>query len=713
MRSRVRVRIGATAIALALAAAIPAGQALAAGTAESQLAAVRTGSAHVLPHQPGQCGAATAANEPKVGGDYGDQEFSSLAQITPGNVHNLAGAWVDHLPGVTNAHQEGTPVAVGGTLYLQTSQGNIFAVNGATGKISWEYKSGFAGNERGVAVASGRVFAAVGGEHVVALNQQTGARIWQTQVGTAGQDTAANGSSTPWTLYFNGLVYVGTENGGGIGMRGHLYALDASNGTLAWKFAGTAGPGQPGHASWKGTSWKLGGGDAWMAPAVDPALGLIYLAVANPEPRVSGAARAGNNLYTNSLVALNATTGKLIWHFQSVHHDLWDYDNTMTPLIASVNYSGGAQTVVIYGSKTGWLYYLNAKTGTPALPVQEMPVPQLASQATASTQPIPAGDPLVPTCPQSTGSTQAIPDFTSGCEFTPYLHQPVLVTPGGTGGANWALMSLDPTTGLLYVPAAESNEAYSDGLPYGQPTFWKPPGEFSTGVLDAVNPQTNKIAWQVATPDLLSDGDGILTTSSGLLFEGSPSGVFSARNASTGAVLLNWQAGAGIATTPITYTVNGVQYVAIFASGNSATNDSLWALKLGGSVPQASAPPPIPARLPVNGVTVAGSAVSDTVVMGRTWNSTTNAPGSTENLASLAAMAPAIMTVPAGTTVTFKNPSGNTKNHCAESFFDPASFKIGPLAPGQSGTFTFTTPGDYFYNDCAGFPWNTGEIVVQ
>ena len=413
-----------------------------------------------------------------------------------------------------------------------------------------------------------------------------------------------------------------------------------------------------------------------MAPAVDPALGLIYLAVANPEPRVSGAARAGNNLYTNSLVALNATTGKLIWHFQSVHHDLWDYDNTMTPLIASVNYSGGAQTVVIYGSKTGWLYYLNAKTGTPALPVQEMPVPQLASQATASTQPIPAGDPLVPTCPQSTGSTQAIPDFTSGCEFTPYLHQPVVVTPGGTGGANWALMSLDPTTGLLYVPAAESNEAYSDGLPYGQPTFWKPPGEFSTGVLDAVNPQT-------------------------------------ARNATTGAVLLNWQTGAGIATTPITYTVNGVQYVAIFASGNSATNDSLWALKLGGSVPQASAPPPIPARLPVNGVTVAGSAVSDTVVMGRTWNSTTNAPGSTENLASLAAMAPAIMTVSAGTTVTFKNPSGNTKNHCAESFFDPASFKIGPLAPGQSGTFTFTTPGDYFYNDCAGFPWNTGEIVVQ
>jgi glucose dehydrogenase len=155
--------------------------------------------------------------------------------------------------------------------------------------VIWDYKSGFTGTERGVAVAAGRIFAALGGEHVVALNQQTGALIWQTQVGTAG-------------------------------MRGHLYALHAADGTAAWAFATTAGPGQPGHSSWKGTSWKLGGGDVWMAPAIDPKLGTIYLAVANPEPRVSGAVRAGRNLYTNSLVALNWKTGKLRWYFQSVHH---------------------------------------------------------------------------------------------------------------------------------------------------------------------------------------------------------------------------------------------------------------------------------------------------------------------------------------------------------------------------------------------------------
>ena len=332
----------------------------------------------------------------------GGQGYSPLKQITPGNVHSLAGAWVDHLEGgAATTAQESTPVAVGGTLYVQTGQGDVFAVNGVTGQVVWEYKSGFPGTERGVAVAGGRVFAALGGEHVVALSQQTGARIWLAQVGTPGQDTAANGSDTPWTRYFRGLVYVGTENGGGAGMRGHLYALHASDGTPAWSFAATAGPGQPGHSSWKGTSWKLGGGDVWMAPAIDPRLGLVYLALANPQPRVAGAARAGRDLYTNSLVALRWSTGKLVWYFQSVHHDLWDYDNTMTPLIARVRYARGAETVVIYGSKTGWLYYLDARTGKPALPVRERRVPQLAAQATSRTQPIPAGQPLVPTCPQT------------------------------------------------------------------------------------------------------------------------------------------------------------------------------------------------------------------------------------------------------------------------------------------------------------------------
>src|ERR1017187_1644202 len=713
MRRIFRIRAVAAAGAVAVVCAIPAAQALASGAARSPLAADRTNLAARLPAQPRECCAATGASVPKVGGDYGDQDYSSLSQLTPRNVHGLAGAWLDHLESSpTQSSQESTPVAVGGNLYLQTGQGDIFAVNGGTGKVIWEYKSGFAGTERGVAVAGGRVFSALGDEHVVALNQRTGALIWQVQVGTPGQDTTANGAQTPWTLYYSGLVLVGTENGGAVGMRGHLYALRASDGAVAWSFAATAGPGQPGNSSWKGNSWLHGGGDAWMAPAIDPQLGLIYLTLANPEPRTRGARRAGNNLYTNSVVALRWNTGKLIWHFQSVHHDLWDYDDEMSPVIADVRYGHRVRKVVIYGSKTAWLYYLNARTGKPAVRVHEEKVPTLAALASSPTQPVPAGDSLMPVCPQRTGPTAAIPDYLSGCEFTPFGREPVIVTPGRGGGANWALMSFDRKTGLLYVAASEVDTAFSNGRPYGQPTFWPPAGELRGGVLDAIDPRTNKIVWQKTTVYGQSNGDGIETTASGLLFEGSKNGLLNARSAATGKVLWTWQTGASIASAPITYFERGSQYVAVLACDGSEPCN-LWALRLGGAVPPANAPAQSPVRVPVTGPVVAGSTVADPVGMGRTWDAATKSPDPTENLASETAMAPPITTVPVGTTVTFVNPTGNVMDHCAESFFDPASFKIGPIAPGSSGEYKFVKPGVYFYNDCAGFPWNTGEIVVH
>jgi PQQ-dependent dehydrogenase (methanol/ethanol family) len=667
----------------------------------------------VVSYQP----AVARASEPS--GQVNPMGYSPLGGITLRNVSQLGGAFLDHLEdGSTAMAQEASPVAVDGRLYVETAQGDVFAIKGATGQIVWEYKSGFPGTERGVAVGDGMVFTALGREHVVALNQATGQLVWRVQVGTPGQDTVANGSATPWTLYENGLVLTGTENGGFAGMRGHLYALNAANGSVAWTFAGTAGPGQPGHKSWGGDSWLLGGGDIWMPPTVDSKLGLLYVTAGNTQPRIDGGERPGRNFYANSVIALNDITGKLVWWFQSVHHDMWDFDDEMTPVVATISYPSGPQTVVIYGSKTGWLYYLNAVTGKPVIPVHNIKVPQLASQATWPYQTISAGDSLVPTCPQKTGPTRAVPDYISGCEFTPYGDQAVITTPGGDGGNNWAAMSLDPKTGLLYVPAVEEDFAFSDSQPYGQPNLWRPEGEFTAGLLDAVNPKDNLIVWQQHVPYGLSNGDGVLSTASGLLFEGSPDGVFSARNAVTGKTVWSWQTGVAIATTPITYKVRGVQYVAVLAGGshaypNLAYGDSLWVFKLGGTVPQASPPAPIPARWPIlDGVTVAGSTVANTVLLGRVWNPVTGKPGGSEDLGSQAAMAPSIMTVSTGTTVTFENPAGNTHAHCAESFFDPASFKIGPLKPGQSGTFTFTKPGTYFYNDCAGFPWNTGEIIV-
>jgi PQQ-dependent dehydrogenase (methanol/ethanol family) len=674
--------------------------------------AARPARTTAVPPQPADCCGPTVANVPKVGGDYGDQDYSNLAQITMGDIRFLRGAWVDHLDNTAVATaQESTPVAVDGNLYIQTGQGDIFAINGATGKILWKFSSGLVGTERGVAVGNvgpqPAVFSALGNENVVALNRTTGHKIWQVQVGTA-QDNTTLGGATEWTLFYHGLVLVGTDNGGGTGLRAHVYALNASDGSVKWSFGATT----PG--TWSGTSWEVGGADSWIAPAVDPQLGLIYVTFGNAKPRGDGIDRVGDDLYANSIVALNWSTGKLAWFFQGVHHDLWDLDDVMFPLIADVRYGGTVRKVVVYGSKSDHLYYLDAKTGKPVLPVKEVSEPVSAGLANSPTQPIPQGDPLVPTCAGTAAVNKVVPGYKKGCEFAAYGNKPVVISPGRGGGANWAPMSFDRKTGLIYVPASEQDTAYSTGQPYGQPLFWEPAGELRGGVLDAINPQTGRIVWQRPTTFPRANGDGVLTTASGLLFEGSPGGLFEARSASSGKVLWNWQTGEGIATTPITYEANGKQYVSIFACANSVPCN-LWSFRLNGKVKQAKAPAKPPVRVLVSGPSLAGSnpAVKDTVVMGQTWDTTNNAPSGTEDLGSEIAMAPPIMTVTVGTKVTFENPVGNTQSHCAQSFFDPAKFKIGPLAPGQSRSFTFTKRGTYFYNDCAGFPWNTGEIIVH
>jgi PQQ-dependent dehydrogenase (methanol/ethanol family) len=666
-----------------------------------------------VPAQPPACCTATSANSPKVGGNLGDQDYSSLAQVSTANVTRLRGAWVHHFTEArSDLSQESTPAEVDGVIYEQDWQGNVYALSATTGRQLWKYSSGLPGEERGVAVGDGMVFSGLGGEHVVALNQKTGKVAWQVQVGTAGQDDASKHAFTAWVEYYDGLVLTGTANGGVAKMRGHLYALHAATGSLAWSFGSTAGPGDPNSGSWPPGKYLGGGGDVWIGPAIEPKLGLLYITFGNPDPLVTGGQRAGDNLYDNSIVALHVSTGKLAWYFQSVHHDLWDYDNEMWPVIANVRYAGTVREVVIYGSKTGWLYYLDPRTGKPVIPVREKPVPVVPELDSSPTQPIPAGNSLVPTCPQKTGPTQVIPGYLAGCEFTPGGQQAVMDTPGRGGGSNWEPLSFSHQTGLLYVPASEVDTAWSNGKPYGQPTSWAPAGEREGGVLDAVNPQTNKLVWQVKTKYPVQHGEGILTTAGGLLFEGALGGLFYARSAATGRELWTWQTGDSITSTPITYSVQGTQYVAVFACATSVPCN-LWAFKLGGPVKAHAQAPPRPAlRGLISGMArVPGSVAADTVDLGVDW--TAGAPGSTEDLSHTTAMAPDIMSVQAGTTVRFTNPATNANDHCADSFFDPASFKVGPLAPGQSRTVTFTRPGDYYYTDCPAFVWNTGEIIVR
>ena len=291
----------------------------------------------LVPAQPPACCTATSANSPKVGGNLGDQDYSSLAQVSTANVTRLRGAWVHHFTEArSDLSQESTPAEVDGVIYEQDWQGNVYALSATTGRQLWKYSSGLPGEERGVAVGDGMVFSGLGGEHVVALNQKTGKVAWQVQVGTAGQDDASKHAFTAWVEYYDGLVLTGTANGGVAKMRGHLYALHAATGSLAWSFGSTAGPGDPNSGSWPPGKYLGGGGDVWIGPAIEPKLGLLYITFGNPDPLVTGGQRAGDNLYDNSIVALHVSTGKLAWYFQSVHHDLWDYDDTMSPVIADV-----------------------------------------------------------------------------------------------------------------------------------------------------------------------------------------------------------------------------------------------------------------------------------------------------------------------------------------------------------------------------------------
>ena len=243
-------------------------------------------------------------------------------------------------------------------------------------------------NMRGVALGKGLAFTISGTNTVYALSQKTGAVVWQKQLliedqgdpdcdPESGQCGGTKGSLAGAVVYWDGLIYVGTQ-GSTAGARGRGYAIHADTGELAWTFWGTPGPGEFGHDTWEGDTWKTGGAVCWIHPAVDPELGIVYWTFGNPYPRTDGSTRGGDNLFANCLVAIDAKSGKRRWHFQSVHHDIWDYDGVMSPVLADLLIDGRKRKVVVYGSKTGMYYILDRATGKPVHGMEERPVPQHA-----------------------------------------------------------------------------------------------------------------------------------------------------------------------------------------------------------------------------------------------------------------------------------------------------------------------------------------------
>jgi alcohol dehydrogenase (cytochrome c) len=554
------------------------------------------------------------------GGDLFNRRYSPLRQITRDNVGSLKAVWRTRLGGSGMGDKysgEAQPIVYGGVIYLSTGADDVFAVSVDTGEILWTYRANLdqsidvvccGWTSRGVALGDGRVYVGQLDGKLVALDQRSGAVVWSVQV----ERWQEGFSITSAPLYYDGLVITGLA-GAEYGIRGRVKAFNAADGSLAWTFYTIPGPGEVGHDSWPRDNdvWRRGGASVWQTPAVDPELGLIYFSTGNPGPDFSGAVRRGDNLFSTSIVAVEARTGKYRWHLQQVHHDIWDYDAPSPVVLFDIAIGGRVRKAAAEPSKTGWVYILDRVNGKPLIGIEERPVPQDPRQATSPTQPYPVGDAFVP---QSiTIPPEGFKLVNGGRIFTPYGPESVVAKPGQGGGANWPGSSYDPASGFLYVCAQDRTGVFTGGLQVDEAHV---PGErylgsrFGsvawgvTGIFAALDMRTNKLVWQQQWPERCYSGS--VTTAGGLVFVGRGDGRFTALDAKDGALLWQFQTGAGVNAPASIFEHRGQQHIVVYSAGNmfagSPRGDSIWLFSLQGrlgpvdppGVGTAALPPPTP-----------------------------------------------------------------------------------------------------------------------
>ena len=513
---------------------------------------------------------------------------------------------------------EAQPIVYDGVMYVPTGADDVFAVDVKSGKILWQYEGKLEQTistvccgwlSRGVALGDGKVYLGRLDGKLVALDQKTGKVAWETAVGRW-QDGF---TLTHAPLYYDGMVIVG-GSGGEFSLRGRVTAYDAKTGKQKWRFWTIPGPGETGHDTWPqdNEAWKTGGAPVWQTPAVDPELGLLYFSTGNASPDLNGSKREGDNLFTASIVAIEAKTGKYRWHYQQVHHDIWDYDGPSPVVLFDVDGKKG----LAQASKTGWLYLLDRETGEPLLPIPEKPVPQLASQKTAKTQPIPSYPPFIPQTVTDdhlqnvgqlklNGPLKNLPVKRANEMYTPFDDKAItVVVPGPQGGTNWQPTSYNPETEMFYVcaQAAFSGLVLShEAVPPGkQGSVADLGGSFVTtgfgdhpGYFTAIDAKTGEIAWQKRWPTE-SCYSGSVTTGGGLVFVGRNGGDLEAYDAETGeGPLWSFQTGAGANSTATVFEQDGTQYLAFLAGGNALAatkhGDNLWLFSLDGTMDEVAA----------------------------------------------------------------------------------------------------------------------------
>jgi len=641
------------------------------------------------------------------GGNLTNQRYSTLTQINTTNVKQLKGAWMTRLKGSGIGGKysfEASPLVKNGIMYVITGNDDVFALNAKTGEIVWEYWSGIDQKisticcgwvNRGLAMGEGLLYFGQLDANVVALDMKTGKVKWKTPI-----EKWENGYTiTSAPLYYDGLVYSGIS-GGEFGVRGRVTALDAKSGEIKWRWYTLPGPGERGSETWPpGTDHSMrGGATVWNTPALDPQLGLLYFAAGNCGPDYDGSMREGDNLFCTSMVALKAKTGEYVWHFQQVHHDIWDYDAASPVVLFDTVIDGRPRKGIAEAGRTGWVYILDRTNGTPLIGIEERPVPQEPRQKTAKTQPYPKGDATVPQC------AEPMPGYErAGCIFEVFWEHPVIVQPSGLGGTNWSPVPYSPDTGYFYVPGtirpgafARYGDKFLVGQRYVGGTQAAPIGAQMSGTFTAIDGKTNKIAWQHKTPYRIGGGGGATVTAGGLVFRGEPDGNFLAIDAKTGQELWRFQTGFGADAPPVVYEVDGEQFVVIATGGNqlqgSANGDAVWAFSLKGQVGPLWPPPPPPTIAGPVGPIATGV---DTIKMGGNNVEYSFVPGRVR--------------IKAGSTLNFTNvgdlPHGATA-------WQKGDWDTGVVPAGLSKSITFTEPGVYYYI-CAPHPWMYGQVIVE
>jgi PQQ-dependent dehydrogenase (methanol/ethanol family) len=510
---------------------------------------------------------------PVYGGDLSNTRYSASDQINAGNVQNLHLKWLFQT-GVIGSF-ETTPIVEDGVMYITTPYNHLFAIDARTGKELWSYEHKLGTtifccgpNNRGVALAGDKVYMATLDAALVALNKKTGDVVWETEIA----DPEFGYSETVAPTVYGNKVILGIS-GAEYGIRGFISAYDKDTGKLIWRWHTIPEPNEvmpDGTRGWYGTysnladginplhrdiaaekaaaskypdAWKRGGGSNWMTNAIDPERGLLFAAIGNPSPDLYSEIRPGDNRWTESLVALDVNTGKLVWGYQYVPHDPWDLDAVSPPILADVKGADG-QTVpaVILGGKTGWVYVHDRQTG----------------------KLIRRSDAMIP----------------QENLFTQPTEQGVRMLPGANGGVEWSPGAFNPNTRLVYYDNLHQPMTYKvKKEPWQQGKLWLGgaftaiPGEDQWGNVSAVNVDTGKIAWQAKSEDPMIGGT--LTTGGNLVFAGEGDGSFNAYNATTGQKLWSFHAGAGVNSAPMTFVIDGKQYVAVAAGGNFQLNYKL------------------------------------------------------------------------------------------------------------------------------------------